>query len=56
VRSPDARPWLPSSASSPHTSFWARLEPEAIYHVGGFGDVKHIGWIPLDVWRDAAER
>ncbi|KAI9725736.1 MAG: hypothetical protein M1828_002619 [Chrysothrix sp. TS-e1954] len=48
---PDAVAWLPGNRI--HESWWARLVVEEVYWVGGFGDRAYIGWIPVDVWRDA---
>lgn len=54
-KSPDAAFWLPSNTASPHTAWWATLVPDAVFHVGGFGDTKHIGFIDLDLWRRGGE-
>ncbi|WVW84983.1 hypothetical protein I302_107019 [Kwoniella bestiolae CBS 10118] len=47
---PDSKYWLPGNEDSPHTSYWARLDIDRIYYVGGFGDVHYIGPIPVDLY------
>jgi len=53
-RHPDARNWLPKSKHQPHIAYWARFDPHTIYFVGGFGDEHYIGYIPLQLYQDAA--
>ncbi|WWC96528.1 hypothetical protein V866_003396 [Kwoniella sp. B9012] len=47
---PDSKYWLPGDNNSPHTSYWARLDIDRIYYVGGFGDIHYIGPIPVDLY------
>ncbi|WVQ65346.1 uncharacterized protein L199_003522 [Kwoniella botswanensis] len=47
---PDSKYWLPGNDNSPHTSYWARLDIDRIYYVGGFGDIHYIGPIPVDLY------
>ncbi|KAK6907769.1 hypothetical protein L486_05690 [Kwoniella mangroviensis CBS 10435] len=47
---PDSKYWLPGNDNSPHTSYWARLDIDRIYYVGGFGDIHYIGAIPVDLY------
>jgi len=50
----DAKAYFPGKG--PHQAFWAVIRVQAVYWVGGFGDTHYIGWIPLDMYRDAHER
>lgn len=34
---PDSRRWLPGTEGA-HVSFWAEMEVESVYYVGGFGE------------------
>ncbi|ODV80576.1 uncharacterized protein CANTADRAFT_88505 [Suhomyces tanzawaensis NRRL Y-17324] len=52
-RHPDAVAWLPGSYGSPHSSRWAKLEVDAIYFVGGFGDRAYIGAIDPELYHAA---
>jgi len=47
---PDSRRWLPGRGGF-HDIAWARLDPQAVYYVGGFGGLHYIGYIPIDLYR-----
>jgi len=54
---PDANRWLPNDEEAAHIAYWARFDPKTIYFVGGFGGEHYIGYIPLEIYRNAsAER
>ncbi|KAF9501905.1 hypothetical protein BDN71DRAFT_1438640 [Pleurotus eryngii] len=53
ARHPDARWWLPDDDDAAHIAYWARLDPESVYFVGGFGDKHFIGYIPLEIYQGA---
>ncbi|EIW83140.1 hypothetical protein CONPUDRAFT_51896 [Coniophora puteana RWD-64-598 SS2] len=50
---PDAEWWLPEDEEAAHISYWARFDPHHVYFVGGFGDEHFIGYVPLDMYREA---
>jgi len=50
---PDAKWWTPGNRI--HESRWARLVPNSIYWVGGFGDRAFIGWFTIDEWQTVTE-
>ncbi|GMM35025.1 hypothetical protein DASC09_023500 [Saccharomycopsis crataegensis] len=52
-RHPDAKFWLPGSKISAHGGFWAKVEIESIYFIGGFGDRAFIGAIPVDLYHES---
>ncbi|KAL7420552.1 hypothetical protein Q5752_004503 [Cryptotrichosporon argae] len=47
---PDAQYWLPGAPDGAHTSVWAQLAIDDIYYVGGFGDTKYVGHIPVELY------
>lgn len=51
---PDARGWIPPNG--PHSAFYARLRVNRVYDFGGFGDVAFIGWLPLELYREAGAK
>ncbi|EMD37902.1 hypothetical protein CERSUDRAFT_114541 [Gelatoporia subvermispora B] len=51
---PDARHWIPGP-KEPHVAYWARFDLHTIYYVGGFGSEHYIGYIPLELYENAAE-
>ncbi|SCV70721.1 BQ2448_3483 [Microbotryum intermedium] len=50
----DARGW--AGERGPHSSFWGRLRVEKVYAFDGFGDVAYIGWVPLEMYREATSK
>lgn len=54
VRHPDAKLWVPGHPGQPHVAWWARFDPQAVFYVGGFGSEHYIGWIPLELYRNAS--
>lgn len=51
ARHPDARWWVPGNPI--HESEWLTLEVETVYWVGGFGDREYIGYIPVELYKNA---
>lgn len=49
-RHPDAKYWLPGTKKTPHSGYWAKVQIELIYFIGGFGDRAFIGEIPVDLY------
>ncbi|KAI5816600.1 pyridoxamine 5'-phosphate oxidase-domain-containing protein [Pyronema omphalodes] len=47
---PDAKWW---SGDDFHGNYWTRLEVKSVYWVGGFGNVAYIGWIPVELYKQA---
>ncbi|SCZ99236.1 BZ3500_MvSof-1268-A1-R1_Chr7-1g09443 [Microbotryum saponariae] len=50
----DARGW--AGEKGPHSSVWGRLRVEKVYAFDGFGDVAYIGWVPLEMYREATSK
>lgn len=50
---PDASHWAPNATESPHIPFWATLNVDKVYWVGGFGDEHYIGWFTGEEWNTA---
>ncbi|KAI9804947.1 MAG: hypothetical protein M1833_006250 [Piccolia ochrophora] len=51
---PDAVVWLPGNPI--HVTYWTRLVVQELYFIGGFGDRAYIGWIPVEEWRNIAQK
>ncbi|GAA97474.1 uncharacterized protein L969DRAFT_91343 [Mixia osmundae IAM 14324] len=50
---PDSKFYFPPH--NIHYSIWTRFVVEDVYWFGGFGDTHHIGFIPIELYRSAAE-
>ncbi|CEM10832.1 unnamed protein product [Vitrella brassicaformis CCMP3155] len=50
AKHPEAHAW--EHLKSHKFSFW-RFQPQAVHWIGGFGDRHYIGWIDVDIYRDA---
>ncbi|KAI5310606.1 hypothetical protein KEM55_004617 [Ascosphaera atra] len=48
---PDAVMWLPDDEAAAHSGYWARLNVQKVFWIGGFGDRARIGWIDTDMWK-----
>lgn len=46
---PEAKPW-----NSFHDFHFYEFHVKGMYYVGGFGGINYIGWIPVDIYQNAA--
>ncbi len=49
---PDAVWWRPGNKV--HDTRFVEFQVSSVYHIGGFGDTKHIGFIPLDLYHNVS--